>query len=382
MSRKPSNTEVATSGIQTRAAEVTQRIVRPVIDEVCQGYIADLRNEIKTMTTSKGIKPQLEAFKGNIGEDAEIWVTRFEQYAKVCKWENQEPVQWFPFFLQEAARSWYHALPIDTAGGTWEILKTAFKKRFQPHGAIKWARLDEFQMRKQGPEESVDVFVEDISRMGRQLDRSADQIKESVIRGLRTTIRNVILQKDYAGKNLDVIVEWAKQTEILNKADQDSTNTTTLQAITAMYTKMEEWRNEIKTSVEQISKENELNQVKLQQKLQQWPNNNQNHRMENPGYPIQGRTSNNNTTQQQERYQNNPRHDQQQERYQNNPRHDQRANSNPETQCRKCGKYFTGHFSNHQCPAKNRTCDFCNKVGHYQSMCYSKKYAPQNYSQQ
>jgi hypothetical protein len=401
---KPGNSEVV--GVKTRAAEHTQRAVRPVVEEVWQEYIADFRNELKTMTT-KGIKPQLEPFKGEAEADAEIWINRFEQYAKVCKWENEEPMQWFPFFLQEAARSWYHALPTETTTGTWKELKVAFQKRFQPHGAIKWARLDEFQMRKQGPNESVDIFVEDISRMGRQLERTKDQIKESVIRGLRTPIRNVVLQKDYNDKALEVIVEWAKQAEILAKAEEESAQSVTLQAITSMHTKMEEWRDEMKKSVETIKQANEINQ--MQQRTQNFSNigngyqayghsngyqmqgrsnqiqtdgqsngyqvnsrpNNYHEPGTSNGYPIQGRSNNQDqSTSQQGRSQSG--------RFQRHPDH---VNNN-ETQCRRCGKYFSGPFSNHRCPAKDRTCSFCNKVGHFQSMCFSKRNGGSLVSQQ
>jgi hypothetical protein len=336
--------------------------VRPLVQEICQNYIAELREELNIMTAKGGSKPHLEPFKGEPQEDAEVWLSCFEQYSKVSKWENLEPVQWFPFFLQEGARSWYHALPEDSTK-TWEDLSKAFKKRFQPHGAIKWARLDEFQARKQGSVESVDVFVEAISRMGRQLERSKDQIKESVIRGLRTPIRNAILLKDNSTKELDVIVEWAKQAEILAKAENESQQATLVQAIASMTAKMENFQSNMERKIEMIGRAGEIAQMQSQELSKGG----------GAGYPIQGRSNDRvqGSWQGQGHSQSNGNWSNNRQRQFSNTMGSGSAGEG--AQCKKCGRYFSGSFSNHHCPAKDRICHGCNKVGHYQSMCFFKK---------
>ncbi|PVZ98007.1 hypothetical protein BB558_005995, partial [Smittium angustum] len=102
----------------------------------------------------KTFEPKI--FRGLEIEDAEKWIKRYELYAKMVKWTEEEKLELLELFLEDRAASWF-AIQIKTAN-TWDLMKEAFNKKFNgKENELKaWK---EIQSIKQESDEDIEQFA-------------------------------------------------------------------------------------------------------------------------------------------------------------------------------------------------------------------------------
>ena len=153
-------------------------------------------------TTSVPV-PEFDGHK--TGEDnAKLWLGRFEKVARVRKWKDDEKCLQFSLLLTDAAEKWFYSLEQEHQDN-YEDLSSQFRERFFPTELDRPRRVKEFLNSMQG-KESVQEYVESIQARGRSLQKSALEIQDVVVNGLRQEIRNFVLTKE--AKSLEEIVKF------------------------------------------------------------------------------------------------------------------------------------------------------------------------------
>ncbi len=178
-----------------------------------------------TFTTSTSITAQDDQpktvvqpskFFGEPGEDIEKWLKSFERVAKANNWTEKRQVDILPAFLRDRAAEIFDELP-DGSKNNLDELKEVLTEHFMPKEARRFYYADLYA-RKQGNTESAADFGRVIQQLVRRayaempLEHQDTLMREHFVNGLRPDLKRIILISD--PKTFNQAVDVAKREEI------------------------------------------------------------------------------------------------------------------------------------------------------------------------
>jgi len=129
-----------------------------------------LQNKIDQKATSHdhGLKPEI--FDGNPIADASVWLENFRGIAKLNNWSEELQPNAFSLYLRGIAHACFVTLAEETTS-TLSALFDAFRARFGS-GPQDWILSQQLSARKHAPNEPIDDYITDITRLCKRLKLS------------------------------------------------------------------------------------------------------------------------------------------------------------------------------------------------------------------
>jgi len=220
------------------------------------------------------LKPEI--FDGNPVADASVWLDNFRRIAKLNNWSEELQLNAFPLYLRGIAHAWFLTLAEETMG-TLTALFDAFRARFAS-GPQDWILSQQLSARKHAPNEPIDDYITDITRLCKRLGLSDVETVRYFIEGLQGDLQAYVSLG--RPKTFQEAESLARMKDIVNRR-QGATNTQSVLAqMQAMFSKfLEQSSSNSKviaaaapapnTSDADKKLEDLLNQVKQIQKQQQ-----------------------------------------------------------------------------------------------------------------
>ena len=136
-----------------------------------------------------------DPFNGSSTEEASDFLDRFKHFAAYKQLSSEQKAPTFPLLLRETATAWYSTLEDDVTK-KFETIEAKFKDRYgiQTHKALSHVA-DIFQ-RKRKVNENVMNYLAYMRRQAKLVNLLTQQILQAIVRGLNSTIRPFILQKN------------------------------------------------------------------------------------------------------------------------------------------------------------------------------------------
>ena len=162
------------------------------------------------------IKPPI--FHGYGTEDGRSWLQKFDNYAALRRIQDAEKPLHFKMFLDGPAFVWAGTLANDA---DWAQLRESFATRFINDPTLQYCFRQEFDSRMQGTHESVELYVNDIRRLGAKLNKPDGELRDKLMRGLLPVYRAFVLSQQPATAN--EVEEKAKIAELVEQTKAPQT---------------------------------------------------------------------------------------------------------------------------------------------------------------
>ncbi len=130
-------------------------------------------------------------FSGLPNEDVNEWVIKFDRLSKFYNWSNAKKLGALPLLLSGPALAWYQTLPAETSND-FSALIEQLKNRFGAQN-LEFIFRQELYSRKQGPNEPLSMYTEDIIRRCQRLSLSDNDMMNVFINGLADNIKNHVI---------------------------------------------------------------------------------------------------------------------------------------------------------------------------------------------
>eukprot|EP00794_Sanderia_malayensis_P016316 gene16316-biopygen11996 len=134
---------------------------------------------------------QLRQFQGLPNEDVNDWLSRFEALSRFNNWTERKRFSALTLSLEGAAKAWYDSQTEESVAN-FEDLSTALKTRFGPP-TLEFLFRQELYSRKQGQNEPLSAYTEDISRKGQRISLSDKEKMNIFISGLSQELKNHVV---------------------------------------------------------------------------------------------------------------------------------------------------------------------------------------------
>lgn len=115
-----------------------------------------------------------------------------------------------PLLLKDGAAVWYNTQPRGVQGDLTE-LRRALIDRYGPSATDAWKRAADLWQMRQLPSQTTDDFLTSIQQVAQKLDIPPEQTFMVALSGLRSTIRQHVIQHD--PKTIADIQKWGRVTE-------------------------------------------------------------------------------------------------------------------------------------------------------------------------
>jgi hypothetical protein len=315
-------------------------------------------NDIDTGNESDTMAGQLipDAYHGLTSENPEEFMMDVEHWFAYRKLVDAEKLGAFPLLLKSSAKYWFSGLT-DAQKASFDAVKAAFNTRFTGNTATAFKDMSDVIGATQRPDESVELFINRVQQLSRKANASEDQLKFSIINGLKPHIRQVVLTQQP-----DSIDDIRRVAIIAETAVPPPTDTSTLQLLQRLEQKFDGLHTR---SVPQASARNDrsfnskgqfntsgrsFNRGQFNERRQNFAR-----RTPNSTYPPRMQTynrSSNVTTSHLENQSTAP----------------QTTSGEFLNTCTRCNRY---HDYN-QCAARGKTCNYCQLKNHYSICCRSR----------
>ena len=156
---------------------------------------------------------KLPTFHGFPQQDVREWIKKFEQISKFYGWSNARKINVIPLALDGPARAWFYTLPEETTSDL-ESLLDALKERFGAE-SLEFFFRQELYSRKQGVEEPLSTYTEDIIKKCQRLSLSDNDLMNIFINGLNERLRNSVILKQ--PKNFAEAENFARLTDAVKR---------------------------------------------------------------------------------------------------------------------------------------------------------------------
>ena len=130
-------------------------------------------------------------FSGMPNEDIAEWLAKFDRLAGFYNWNDVKKLNALTFNLSGPALAWYQTLPAETAADISAVTK-GLKERFGATN-LEFIFRQELNARKQGPNEPLSLFTEDIIRKCQRLSLTDKEMMNVFINGLSDDIKNHVI---------------------------------------------------------------------------------------------------------------------------------------------------------------------------------------------
>jgi len=144
-------------------------------------------------------------FSGDRKTDAEEWLQDLLDYMEIRKVPKTTAAVLLRTRLTGVARKWLESVPPET---NFDETIERFRKRFGDNGGSRNELLNEFWHRRQGPDEPVGTYIEEMASLARRMKLDNEPLmRQGIIQGLRPEIkRDVMVQKP---SSLEALAEAA-----------------------------------------------------------------------------------------------------------------------------------------------------------------------------
>jgi len=298
-----------------------------------------------TMKLPHSLMP--EPFHVKSTDDVELWLKRFDQYARLQGWPDVQKGALLPLLFRGQAQVWFDGLSSDEKAN-YQALCAALLRRYQPHKSMKWVLLRQFQDRRQQPNESVEDYFQSMHQKGKYLKKAPLDIMETIVSGLLPPVSKFVMLR--SPQTLEQALDLALTASVLQ---QDSTTDKVEVALATITDKI----GALQTNLNSIQSQTPLQrtpparQFTFQRQTPNWTRNvSSRYQPTDPRPPLGNRPPG----------RPNPRPPQQDSRFrQYTPFRRQ------QTPCLSCG----GNHARDQCRMRNAHCNFCSKIGHIAPVC-------------
>ena len=284
----------------------------------------------------------LEAYRGQ-GEDAQKWFTYFERWTTFMNYNEERAALALPFHLKGIAKTWYDSLS-QTTQRSLDLLKTAFINRFKPTQTVDISVLTITQKHDESADEYFSRFID--SSYIRDIP---EPLQISILmKGLRPSLLTLVMPKNpQSMEEMRMAMALAEQT-----ANASARHVNVVSGEDKLHEELQFLRNQLSEVLALQSASQQPAGQTLPQPPHNWPPPQPHHQQ----YP---QWTNNAMHRPNQHYQ--------QRRQPVNYNQHQQSNWT----CNFCGdKEY--HIRNN-CPAVNRRCLKCKKIGHFASECQSSR---------
>ena len=131
------------------------------------------------------------SFTGLPNEDIKEWLEKFDRFARFYNWTNAKKLCAIALLLDGPALAWYHTQTAETVGN-FTNLTDGLKNRFGAQN-LEFLLRQELFSRKQGPNEQLSVYTEDIIKKSQRLGLSDKDMMNIFINGLTNEIKTHVI---------------------------------------------------------------------------------------------------------------------------------------------------------------------------------------------
>ena len=169
---------------------------------------SDSDSDFEIMTTS-ALMPS--HFHGLISEDSESWIKDVEHWMNFKKLDENGKLGLIPLLLKDGARYWFDNLNANTQKDTFDHVKENFREQYKRDEAIKWKDSASVWTVRQEQNQSAEAYISDIQKRAQKTNMTEEQIRFSIINGLKPEIRQAVLQHEIG--SIADIRKWATISE-------------------------------------------------------------------------------------------------------------------------------------------------------------------------
>ena len=130
-------------------------------------------------------------FHGFPNEDVNEWLLKFERLSKFYGWSNAKKLGALPLLLGGTALAWFQTLPAESVAD-FKTLSDELKSRFGAQ-SLEFIFRQELYARKQGPNEPLSLYTEDVIKKCQRLSLSENEMMNVFINGLVKDLRNHVI---------------------------------------------------------------------------------------------------------------------------------------------------------------------------------------------
>ena len=146
-------------------------------------------------------------FQGYKSRNPKQWLQRFEEFAAMNGWSDTAKCYMMSLLLHGAASNWFSQLPQRTKRDFTKV-KRSFLATYGVDEAARLAHDVEFSSLRQEENQRVEDYIEMMISRASELNKSDDEIKDAILRGLQPQIQAYVLSK--GPKSLNGVVSAAK----------------------------------------------------------------------------------------------------------------------------------------------------------------------------
>lgn len=178
----------------------TRALIQQVLDRLggeagantIQQQIAAQQDRLQTLNnkqTSRNLLP--EPFYGYSTEDPRKFLDKFVTYAGLQAIPDRQKVQTFRLLLHGPADVWYSTLD-DAVKNDWAQFRQNFENHFGGQN-VQYLLEQKLVERRQQPNELTEQYVHDIMQLAQRLRKGDNEIKQILLRGLRSDIKAFVI---------------------------------------------------------------------------------------------------------------------------------------------------------------------------------------------
>lgn len=338
--RQPTNEQATVQDSDDETIFVDDDLLAPVNRESKFRLLSTYNDTMAEGTSSLLLNTP---FNGRPDEDISEFLKTVGLWATLRKADEETRISALALLLRGNAADWFHTQPQVTE--SYRELKNALRERYGP------------QRRQcmEGHCQSLAVTTTDdfitVVKAGRRVDISDDQLLIIALNGLRPSIRQHVIQHPIS--NLDDLRQWGRATELsLQDARDDDASNPTARELAERKDKIRQLRiHSVQSSQPPMpSFVDDAHDINAFQRSS-----------------VQHNDTPNN--QQQIRFR-------QQRQYQPSAQYQRSQQQHPSADRQnftRCNNFGGKHSRNSSCPARNKPCFYCGKLGHFQSVCMAAK---------
>lgn len=309
-------------------------------------------------------------FYGKEDENVEDFLRTIDLWVTLRKADEDTSRSALSLLLRGAASTWFHTQPRRVTE-SFRALKDALVERYGPQQELAWKSTASLWQLQQSKGQSTEDFVATVVKEGRKIGIDDNQLHCIALNGMRPELRQHVIQ--HSVRNLDELRRWGKLTELSlqDVADEDS-------AASNMARELAELKNEVRQlrihaikplhqscssspGPNMLPSGREGQQMSVDSSFTEPISSYQEQRINEDVPPIR----------QQSFYQQSNRVQSQRRPSQQMSMSSQQMSMSSQQRIIRCNNCGGRHLRNVQCPARNKPCFSCGKIGHYQSVCRS-----------
>ena len=145
-----------------------------------------------TMGEERNFAPS--TFHGKSDEGAMDWLRVFSKYCEYKGFDDARKLGYIKVLLRDSAADWLESLP-QTSMGTFTDLRDEFEKRFKSAEVLRFRNAKEIFNRKQGDTESVDDYVQHMTKLATEINMDQQMLLSRLITGFKANISNFVVQR-------------------------------------------------------------------------------------------------------------------------------------------------------------------------------------------